>query len=556
MGTNIGRGSPRNLPKEDHDSCESWAWSLLFCKSQTIAGSEVARLFFDVFRFSVLVRFMLIARRCLLGLLIALGLARGVGYFLYVWAYLGSPLESFHLEAKMVLLAYRAQHGLTLYPSWRDYPHVSNFYGPLYFGLVGLLGRGLGAEIPGLFGVGRAISFAAGLATSLVVGGITARRYGWGSGVAGGLLSVSIGSMIGFSVMTRPDMAAEFLGVVGFFLAIGSNKIVRLSGGLVLILAIFTKQTAAIFPVAAMLGLVAEGNWRIGLKLGVSVALGVGTIVGLVDWGVAPNFANSLMGDSQTPWSLSTWTRTLTRFVASSPDALFFPVLGLVLWTVGATGRRERSLAVLAAVLLVTSVVTSAKRGADINYCLSLRVVECLAVGALWRSWELIRSHWRSGILLILALLGCLTAAPGVVMIWQEAQGGWNLNRFLRSSYGRAMQGYHSDLQAVAANPGERLLTDSGMLELYQGDRAAFGDPFLFRIMVDMGRIDPTLMRDRIDSGYYGMVVTTSAIEEPSYSTYEFGLPMTLAERVRARYRRVGVEGGLFLYQPRPTASP
>ena len=499
---------------------------------------------------------MLIARRCLLGLLIALGLARGVGYLVYAWAYLGSPLESYHLEAKMVLLAYRAEQGLTLYPSWREYPHVTNFYGPLYFGLVGLIGRGFGAEIPGLFGVGRAISFAAGLATSLVAGVITARRYGWGPGVAGGLLSVSIGSMIGFSVMTRPDLAAEFLGVVGFFLAVGSGKFVRVAGGLALILAIFTKQTAAIFLGATVLGLIAEGNWRRGLTLAVGVALGVGAIIGLVTRGIAPNFAGSLLGDSQTPWSLWSWKLTLSRFATSSPDALFFPTLGLVLWTVGATGRRERSPAALAAVLLVASLVTSAKQGSDMNYCLSLRVVECLAVGALWRSWTLARSRWRAGTMLTLALIGCLTAAPGAAMTWQYARGGLSLTRFLNSSYGRAMQRYHRDLQATAADPGTRLLTDSGMLELYQGERAAFGDPFLFRIMVDTGRIDPALMRDRIDSGYYGMVVTTSAIDEPSYSTYEFGLPMTLAERIRARYRRVGVEGGLFLYQPRPTTSP
>ena len=495
---------------------------------------------------------MPIVRRLLLGLLIALGLARAGCYLVYAWAYLGSPLETYHLEAKMVLLADRAERGLTLYPSWWDYPHVTNFYGPLYFGLVGLIGRGFHAEIPGLFGIGRGISFAAGLATSLVVAAITARRSGWGAGVAGGLLSVSIGAMVGFSVMTRPDLAAEFLGVIGFFLAIGSSRYGSAMGGLVLILAIFTKQTAAIFLGAAVLGWFAEGNWRRGLTLGAGVALGVGAIVGLVTWKFEPNFAGSLLGDSQTPWSLWSWNLTMSRFVASSPDALFFPAVGLVLWSVGATGRREPALAVLAAVLLLTSVVTSAKLGSDMNYCLSLRVVECLAVGALWQGWRRASGRWRPATLAVLALLGCLTAAPGVRISWQSAQAGLRLNRFLSSSYGRAMRRYHQDIQATAADPQTRVLTDSGMLELYQGERAAFGDPFLFRIMVETGRIDPTLMRDRIDSGYYDLVVTTSELDEPSYATFEFGLPMTLVERVRARYVRVGVEGGFFLFRRRP----
>lgn len=494
-------------------------------------------------------------RRWILGLLFLLALTRALSYLVCAAVFLPSPLESYHLEAKMVLLAYRAERGLSLYPDWEGYPHVTNFYGPVYFGVVGLIGRALAADIPELFRIGRWLSFGSGLLTTGFVGLITARRYGRGPGVAGATLSMATGSMLGFSVMTRPDMTAELLGMVGFWLAISPSATRAWSGGLILVLAILTKQTAALFLGAAVLAWWCDGHWRRGAAVGLGVAAVVGAVVGMVTLGMAPSFAGSLLGDAQTPWSLWSWRLTISRLVASSPDVVVFPTLGLILWGLRWTGRRETALLVLATLILVTSFVTSAKRGSDLNYCLSLRVVECLAVGALWRSWALATTRLRAGGLLVAALIGCLTVVPGVVATFKAAQGALGTGRFFASSYGRAYLSYQQKLQSLAADPDSRILTDSGMLELYQGDRAAFGDPFLFRIMVDTGRIDPALMRERIDSGYYDLVVTTSAIDLPTYATYEFGLPMVLVDRIRARYAAAASQGSLFLYERRAAAA-
>lgn len=63
----------------------------------------------------------------LAGLLVAAGAVRAGLYLVYAARMSTFPLEAHQLESKMVLLAWRAQQGLSLYPEWRDYPHVANF---------------------------------------------------------------------------------------------------------------------------------------------------------------------------------------------------------------------------------------------------------------------------------------------------------------------------------------------------------------------------------------------------------------------------------------------
>ena len=499
---------------------------------------------------------MNIVRRSLLTLLVGLGVVRALFYFAYAAAILPSPLESFHLEAKMVLLAYRAEQGISLYPGWVDYPHVTNFYGPIYFESVGLIGRVFGADIPGLFGIGRALSFGSGLLTSLVVGVVGARSYGRTAGVAGAILSLGGAPMIGFSVMVRPDLLAEFLGVLGFFLAGGPTSASRIVGVVVLVLAALTKQTMVIFLVAAAPAWVFEGAWRRGLRLWLGGTIALVGVVGAVTLLVEPNFAGSLLGDSKTPLDFGTLAENLKRICLLAPDLLYFPVLGLIFWASARGGERNPRLAVLASLVLISSVGLSAKRGADLNYYLSLRVVEGLAVGALWRSWSTSTSRPRLMGLTAAAVLGCLAILPGADQLLTESQIERSKARFFEGPDGQEVRGFYRTLCAMAADPRSRLLTDSGLIDLYQGDRAAFGDPFLFRIMTETGQVNPTLMRDRIDSGYYDLIVTTSPIDHPSYDSYAFGLPKALAQRVKARYVQVDYRGGLFLYRRRPGSPP
>ena len=495
---------------------------------------------------------MTLARGLIFGLLLAAGLARGAGYLAYAASSLPSPLEAFHLEAKMVLLAYRAGLGESLYPAWRDGPHVANFFGPAYFAAVGGLGRWAGVGVDGLFAIGRGVSFGSGLLTSLAVGVVAARGSGKFAGIVAGVLSLGAAPMFGFSVMVRPDLMAELLGVVGFFLAGRKGWAGEWVGGGLLVLAILTKQTAGVFLLAAALGWAAEGDWRRGLRLMAGCLAATLLVVAAATLTAEPNFARSLAGESKTPWEFGSWARTLGRAARLAPDLLFFPILGLVLWASGATGRREGRPALLAAVLLASSVGLAAKRGADLNYYLSLRVVEGLAVASLWRAWGAAKSPARSATLAAGTLLGVLTLVPGSLYASSEALSARAKAAFLAGPYGRDVLGFYRELFALARMPGSRLLTDSGLIDLHHGRLADFGDPWLFRVLAETGQVDPGVMRNRVDSGYYDLIVTTSELDRPGYDVYEFGLPRAVVERARARYVRVDARGGLFLYGRRP----
>ncbi|HEY2154730.1 MAG TPA: hypothetical protein VGH33_03810, partial [Isosphaeraceae bacterium] len=229
----------------------------------------------------------------LVTLLLAAGAIRAGIYLVYAARMFTFPLEAHQLESKMVLLAYRAQTGLPLYPEWRDYPHVANFFAPVDFLLVGGIGRLVGADIRGLFLIGRAVSFAAWMIEVVVLGVWAARRYGPFAGLFGAVLTLSSIAMTGFSVSTRPDMLAELLGVVGFILCGERSRGRRVAGVAALVLAALTKQTAGVYLIAAALAAVAEGRRRWALAI-LGGGLGaIALIVAAVTLAVEPNFARS-----------------------------------------------------------------------------------------------------------------------------------------------------------------------------------------------------------------------------------------------------------------------
>ncbi|HEY4561743.1 MAG TPA: hypothetical protein VIJ36_02125, partial [Thermoanaerobaculia bacterium] len=272
------------------------------------------------------------APRLLLWLFLALGALRMVLYLGYAAGTLPLPLEAFHLEAKMVLLAYRVEHRLSLYPDWWSYPHVANFFGPAYFVIVGLLGRLGHADIAGLFAIGRALSFGSTLLTTLIVALWSGRKWGRSAGVVAGVYGLGTGPMYGVSAMTRPDALAELLGLGGFLLTGARSRRGRLAGMALLILAILTKQTAGVYLLAALVATALEGEPRRALA---SLAGATLVLVVLVVAGTAwfePLFARSLLGEAQMPWDRAAWRTLMLDLVRLSPEVLVLPLLGLGSW--------------------------------------------------------------------------------------------------------------------------------------------------------------------------------------------------------------------------------
>jgi len=493
--------------------------------------------------------------RLLLYLLLALGAARMVLYFVYAADMIPLQLESHNLEAKSVLLAYRAAHGLSLYPAWWDYPYVSNWFGPVNALLVGFLGRLLGGEVRGLFLIGRTVSFASGLLTTLVLAIAIGRRWGRGAGLAGGVLSLGSGPMFGFTVMVRPDALAELLGVGGFLLSGGRSRAARAAGVALLVLAILTKQTAVVFLLAAALATVLAGERRRGLGiLGAAAALLIVVVVAVTVLR-EPHFARSLVGERVMPWSFDTWLTAIRRILVSCPDLLLLPAIGLWLWLGDSSQPRAVRPATLVLVLLASALVLSAKLGADINYYLSLRVAEGLAMGALWHAVHSTGTdrhpRVRSALLAAMTLLATALMVPSVLMARIYFDLANTESVFYETPSGHHLLRTYREAIALAQDPRVHLLTDVGLLDLHQGERAAFGDPWLFRTLVETGRLQPTAMAERIDSQYYDIFITTHDLNSPRYVNHDFRLPKGLFERVRANYVYRQSPRGLQFYVPR-----
>lgn len=213
---------------------------------------------------------------------------------------------------------------------------------------------------------------------------------------------------------------------------------------------------------------------------------------------------------------------------------------------------------VLAGVVLVGAVVLAMKSGSDLNYFLGLRLVAAMAAGAIWRSVaSLIREpapiRPRAALLAIVGLLGlAVSLLPSLEHSYAQARSAQSIHAYF-STAGRPVVAQYRRIFALAEDPEIRLLTDSGMVAAHQGDRAAFVDPWLFRILVETGKIEPTAIRARIESREYDSIITTKDLHDEAdpYDSYGFGLPPELAEAARRNYAFAGVSAGLFLYVPK-----
>lgn len=488
--------------------------------------------------------------RFLLGLVLALASARAALFFVGAFLRLQTPFEEFNpLEPKMVHLAWRVQHGVPLYPEWREHPHVANFFGPFYFLIVGMIGRGVDAGIDGLFAIGRTVTFVATLLTSLLIAGVLGRHYGRGAAVIGACVWLGGAPLDGFGVMTRPDVFAELVGFMGFLLAVGRGSERTFAGGALLVLAVLTKQTAGAYVIAAVVALLAQRRPRRAIGLSVGVGFLLATILALVQTAFEPRLVESLLGERLCPWSVASWLDNLRRLAWLGLELPLLAIAGVVLWSRG--DSRERSWAVLAAVQLAVSLAASAKVGSDLNYFLGLGIVASLAAGSLWDAASRSAAPLGPSQSGLMALLAALLAFEAGLQVFQVGRMLANDVPAYRASTREKIQRRRSLFQ-IAADPTQRLLTDSGSLDIRQGVRTVFADPWLFRVLVNAGRIRTAKLEAMIDRQEFDAIVTTHDLFADDYAANEMGLPMPLVERVRVKYMLRGTVGGLFVSIPKP----
>jgi hypothetical protein len=267
-------------------------------------------------------------------------------------------------------------------------------------------------------------------------------------------------------------------------------------------------------------------------------------IVGLITSGLEPMFASSLMGEGQTPWDLASWVTLMRELLVKAPDLFVVPALALPLWM---TDRPRRyAPVVLWITVLGAGLITAAKLGSGLNYFLGLRIIEALAIGRLW-SYASLQDR-PLGRRAALVLVAATALVPGLLPIAESARKARGEALFAHSPEGRRFLLGQQELFKLAEDPRVNLLTDSGVLQLHQRERAAFLDPFQFRMLVESGIIRPDVILEQVRDEKYNLVITTSDLNSPRYEANIFGLPIVLTRAARAHYRPSGRRLGLYLY--------
>ena len=484
-------------------------------------------------------------RVCLAGVLV-LATVRAVGYIVYVVSSVGFPLEVHVLEAVMVHHAWRVVAGAPLYPAWETYPHVTNFFTPIYFWIVGGVGRATGADIPDLFIIGRSVTVVATLAATGCLAWYLRARYGTQAASVGALLSLPPAQLYGFSLMTRPDVLADTAGVAGLLLTRVDARKAWVVGAGLLMLALLTKQTAALYLVAAVLGSLADGRYRRAVVVPVVAVVSLALVAVVLTLTSAPLFLASIVQEGRTPLSAAAWMRLAGRLATSDPELLIVSAAGLVWWW----WQNERGMCAAMATLLIGSVFTAFKVGADWNYFLPLRAIAALAAGALWAAAQ--RSFGERAARVTAAMAGALLLLmPSTIEAVAGARQASAQASYMRSASGGPALATYGELVRLVQTPNIRVLSDSAMLALYQKDAAPFTDPWLFRLLVQTGRIHPRQMEHWLESGAYDVLVLSGDLNSRAYEEYDFALPPSLVARARTRYEPVAMAVGFVIYQPR-----
>jgi len=372
------------------------------------------------------------------------------------------------------------------------------------------------------------------------------------------LLSLGVGPLFGFGLMTRPDSLADLIGLAGFFAAIDRRTWGLATGGLLLVVAVLTKQTCAFYLVAAVLTLLIEGRRKTSAILAAASCVMLVTIVAGITLLIEPNFGPSLVAEAQTPWNFESWRWTAWRIIALDPELIVLTVAGLVVWNTGT--RRDIPATVLTIVILIATFTTIGKLGADLNYALALRAVGALARGALWQRVWSSETQSRLGLVAIttVVMLACYLMRPSLNHAYIQANVATLTSQVLAEPGGRSMLAAYRLFSRVAADPSRPILTDSGFIDVHQHERTAFGDPWLFRMLVETGQITPSAMASRVEAEDYDWIITTKDLFDASYASYDFGLPMAVVEPARRHYHLGAFNTNFFIYSPksREVAAP
>jgi hypothetical protein len=236
-------------------------------------------------------------------------------------------------EAGIVVDAWRMLQGDSIYAVGTG--HATHMYGPLITLLLAQAFRFTGPVLE----VGRIVSAISGFAVVLLLARIFVRGDRIAFGVGAGLLLAANSRTFFYFTETRPDLVSIFFAMVGLIALYHSQKATTkqlqipllLTGSLLLVIAVFFKQTAVVFvfvPALATLGQPRVSTFRNQILCAAVPIVAVSVAFGAV-WHLAPGLWHFMIDvPSQYHVSVFRAGRMAVELLASLP--LF--LLALLHW--------------------------------------------------------------------------------------------------------------------------------------------------------------------------------------------------------------------------------
>lgn len=487
---------------------------------------------------------MIALAKLLSGAIVVAAFLRAAAALLFVACNFPSRVAVYFVEPQMVHWARCAQQGESLYPDWKEFPYIADIYTPVYFWVVGIIGRAIGADLDGLMRIGRAATIFFSLLGAAAVGWFVRSK---GRLAVSAAFGFAIGSvlMMGFGGMVRPDVTADVLGFIGFLAATSSSSVLAPSA--ILAAAVLCKQSAVIYLLAAAIALLWMNRARRAIDVFLVASFIVFAILGSIWLAGERNVFQSVLLEAGSPWRWDQWRTIAVKFLARSGDVALLCIAGAVHWGLALRrndqemdhAKRCLSLLVVGGAFALFGI---AKLGSDLNYFLPLRYLAAVALAErIARLGANSVGQWS-----VFGSIALLFALAFWSLPWWNGlrtHDAFNADR-------KKMAGiYLREIDAIdRLGKTQRVFTNCDDAALRVGN--PFLDAYAFRIMVDSGRITPTTVATKLKNREYDLVVTTGPLEDPGYRDSPFALPNELAEAILNRYEKSS-QGALVYYRPK-----
>jgi len=442
------------------------------------------------------------------------------------------PAEFIYGESIVLAGARRVAQGQPLYPSPDHLPLVVSAYMPVYYVLVGALQRFFGDG----YVVGRSVSLLSTLAAAGLLTWSIRRvsRCWWGGLLAGGVFLTQNMTALLWAPLHRVDPLALCLALAGLALVTAGRP---RAAAVPLLLAVLTKQTYLVAPLAVFLALLPR--WRLAISF--ALVLGAGLLAAVM-------FAQALSGGwflwytavaNANPFQLDyLWAQLwpflrFNSFPLLAAAALFLlrPLPGERLW---------RIYFVWAALTLPGI----GKVGASSNYWLELTAASSALIGltaSRLAARQAPLSSWAQAGLAAVLVGSLVVVAPGYRAVLGEAL------EVLPSGGAGAVRAQLELAPLLAAEPGE-LLTDDPALAVAAGKAIHF-EFVIFRLLAEQGLWDERPILDAIAARRFSLVAVRTPLNAP---LADAEWTASVRDALQAAYVPIGQAAGHWLYRPSP----